>query len=278
MTRRRRPPLDVALAATVHDPRGTLLREIRWGLPRLAALYRGIAVAASPTTSPRVRAFLSAAGVAAPAVRANLRGPLYRGALRAALGHDAAHVHYVDLDRALHWQRRAPREHAAVVRVARRCPVLVVGRTRAAHRSHHVPLFATESLVNRLMAARLGLVGRVDFLVPSFVLGRAEAQALVAGSRARDAGIYGEVAALVVRLAPETAYVECRGLDWETPDRHRRAVRRLGLAAWRRRQETPAEWELRVVLARAILAGFDRTHGRPGARAVALRRLPERVG
>ncbi|HZP40430.1 MAG TPA: hypothetical protein VFD84_02845 [Candidatus Binatia bacterium] len=278
MIRRPRPPLDVALAATLHDPQGALRGEIEWALPRLAALYRGVAVAASPTTSPRLRALLAEAGVAAPADGGDLRGPLYRRAIRAALAHDAGHVHYLDLDRALHWQRRAPREHAAVVRVARRFPVLVVGRTPAAHRAHHLPLFATEALVNRLMTARLGIAGRVDFLVPSFVLARDAARALVAGSRARDAAIYGELAALVVGLAPETAYVECRGLDWETPDRHRRAVRRLGLPAWRRRHETPAEWALRVRLARDILVGFDRTLARRERRPVTLRRLTERVG
>src|SRR5690348_359679 len=219
---RRARPLDVALAATLHDPRGTLTDEIRRALPTLATVYRGLAVAT------------------------NLRGPLYRLSLRAALATGAERVHYLDFDRALHWQRRAPRELRAVLRLASRHPVLVVGRTGKAHRSHHVPLWSTELLANRLLADRLGLARALDVLVPSFVAERAAAARLLAESRARDVALYGEWAARVLALAADVAYVECRGLDWETPDSHRRAVRRIGLAAWRRRLETAAEWDLRI--------------------------------
>jgi hypothetical protein len=219
---------------------------------------------------------LRAAGVHAGTPRANVRGPLYRMAIRAALRAGAPRVHYVDFDRALHWTRVAPRELAAVLRAARRHRVLVVGRTPNAHASHHRPLWATETVAARLMAERLGVAGRLDLLVPSFVVTADLARALVARSHARDERVYGEWAALVVGLAPDVAYLECRGLDWETPDRFRRAVRRLGLPAWRRRQETPAEWEARTRMAAAILAGFARAYARRPARP-RLVRLPQRA-
>jgi hypothetical protein len=170
-----------------------------------------------------------------------------------------------------------PRELAGVLRAARRHPVLLVGRTHAAHRSHHLPLYATETLANRLMCGRVGLAGRVDLLVPSFVLGRVASKTLLRRSRARDVGIYGELVALVLGLGPEVAYLECRGLDWETPDRHRRAIRRIGLSAWRRRQETPAEWALRVQLARDIVRALERTVAKRPVPALRLRRLPPRA-
>src|SRR5215467_4393036 len=90
---RRVRPLDVALAATLHDPSGALADELRRALPVLASVYRGIAVATSPPTSGRVVALLAAAGVHAGPVRTNLRGPLYRLSVRAALATGAAHVH-----------------------------------------------------------------------------------------------------------------------------------------------------------------------------------------
>src|SRR5439155_2897244 len=130
----RRPP-DIALAATLHDPPGALADAIAEGLPRLAALYRGVAVATSPPTSARVAAILAAHGAHAGATRANLRGPLYRLSLRGALATGAAHVHYLDLDRALRWAARAPRELRAVLRLGARHRVLVLGRTPKAHRS-----------------------------------------------------------------------------------------------------------------------------------------------
>lgn len=268
-------PFDVALAATTHDPRGGLRRDLERFLPALRSLYRHVAVATSPPTAPALRDALAAAGAWAGTPRSNRRGPLYRLALRAAARSGAARVHYLDLDRVLHWMRRDRRALRAVLRAARRYDVLVVGRTPKAHRSHHLPLYATEDVANRLLCERAGLAGRVDWLVPSFVVTREHAATLLARSRARDATLYGEWPALLLDLAASPAYVECRGLDWETPDRHRRAIRRVGLAAWRRRLETPAEWRLRVDLARAIVAGFSRGPRRqPGA--VRLRRLRQR--
>src|SRR5437870_601474 len=98
-----------------------------------------------------------------------------------------------------------------------------------------------------------------------------------ARSRARDTAVYGEGAALGLGLSPEIAYRECRALDWETPDRHRRAVRRLGLPAWRRRQETPAEWARRITMAADFLAGFERALGRAPITRPAVRTLAPRA-
>jgi hypothetical protein len=269
---------DVALAATLHDPPGALADAIAAALPRLALLYGAVAVTTSPPTAKRVTKILARAHAWAGTPVGNHRGPLYRLSIRRALASGAARVHYVDLDRALHWLARARRELEGALRLARRHRVLLLGRTHKAHRHHHLPLYATETLVNRLIAVRLGIAGRLDMLVPSFVLERSAAEALVAGSRARDNAIYGEWAALLLGLAPEVAYLECRGLEWETPDRHRRAVRRIGLPAWRRRQETPAEWTLRVDMARKFVAGFTGALVRRPVTTPAIRRLPPRVG
>src|SRR6185295_10577422 len=102
---KRRPPpsFDVALAATLHDPRGALRDAIRRALPRLTLLYRGVAVATSPPTSSRIKDLLAEAGVHAGSPPANRRGPLYHRSVKAALAYRTARVHYLDLDRAVHW-------------------------------------------------------------------------------------------------------------------------------------------------------------------------------
>lgn len=274
MAERRR----IALAATFHDPTGALRADVARFLPRLQALYDSVAVTTSPQTSRRMVEDLARAAAYAGTPPADSRGPLYRLALRRALAAGGTHVHYLDFDRALHWMRRAPRELAAVLRLARRWPVVLVGRTAVAHRSHQRPLHATETVVNRLMADDLGIVGRVDFLAPSFLLDAGRTAALLRQSRARDVAVYGEWPALLATLAPEVAYVECRGLDWETPDRARRTIRRIGLAAWRRRFEGADEWALRTRLAEEILRGFARSRTHRGRRPLGLRRLPPRVG
>ena len=269
-----RHPADIALAATLHDAAGALAADIEGGLPRLGALYRAIVVTTTPSTVPRIRTLLTAAGVHAGTPATDAHGPLYRLALRRASVVGAPQVHYIDFDRALRWARRAPRELAAMLRAARHHAVVLLGRTAKAHRSHHRPLHATESVANRLFAERLGMAGRVDFLVPSFVVRTDVAVRLLGRSRARGPAMYGEWAALLAGLGSEIAYLECRGLDWETPDRHRAAVRRLGLPAWRRRQETAAEWARRVEMAAEFVRGFARGLERWPAGRVPLRRLP----
>jgi hypothetical protein len=268
---------DVALAATLHDPRGALADDLRRFLPRLATLYRSVSVTTSPPTAARMNRLLAAADAYAGTPAANLRGPLYRLALRRAHASGAARIHYLDLDRTLHWLRRAPRELASALRAAQTHAILLLGRTRKAHHSHQRPLHATETIVNRLLADRLGVAGRVDFLVPSFVLDAAATARLLAGSRARDNAVYGEWAALLAGLGPEIAYLECRGLDWETPDQHRRQIRRLGLRRWRQRFETPEEWTRRTEMATAIVRGFAATLARAPVPTLAVRRLPARA-
>ncbi len=255
----------VVLAATLHDATGALAGDLRRHLPALRRVYGDLAVATSPTTSPRIIEALQSAGCFAGAPEANERGPLYRLALRSALAHGGDFVHYLDLDRALHWAPRG-RTLAALVRSVRH-DVVLVGRTERAHRSHHRPLFVTETEANRTLAAQAGLRGRVDFLVPSFIVSREACGLLLARSRARSSVIYGELAALLLGLASEVGYVECAGLDWETPDRSRREVARVGLARWRRRWDTPEEWTFRYALATDVVRGFVRTLVRYPARA-----------
>lgn len=252
----------IVLAATLHDATGALRGMIRRRVPALRRCYGAIAVTTSPPTDPAVNALLADLGVYAGSPRGNARGPLYRLALRRALASGAERIHYLDFDRALHWIETRPRELASVLHQAEGHPALLVGRTVAAHRSHHRPLFETERVANAAFAARLGTRRRRDFLVPSFVLTRVLTTALLRRSRARDAAIYGEWPALLATLGVPLAYVECRGLDWETPDRYRAAVRRIGLPAWRRTLETPAEWRARRTMAAAFTRGFEVAYSR----------------
>jgi len=251
------PRVDITLAATLHDTTGALSAMIRRQVPSLRRLYAAVVVTTSPPTHPSVNALLDELDVYAGTPRTNTRGPLYRLAMRRALATAAARVHYLDFDRALHWMATRPHELGAVLRLGAQPDALIVGRTVGAHRTHHRPLFETERALNARFASRLRLRGRVDFLVPSFVLSRTLAATLLRRSRAPDGAIYGEWPALLAAIAPRLAYVECRGLDWETPDRHRAEVKRLGLAAWRRTLDTPGEWRARRSLAADMARGFD---------------------
>ena len=248
----------LALAATLHDPPGALRGDIRRAIPLLRARYHHVAVTTSPATAAAVVELLCAADMYAGTALGNRRGALYRLSLRRAIRQDIDAVHYLDFDRALHWFWSDPREYDRVLRRGGRGIDLLLGRTRKAHRTHHRPLHATETIVNRLFAERLGWSSPVDFFVPSFLLDVTSVRTLLQRSRARDATFYGEWAALLATLPGDRTYLECHGLDWETPDRDRAGVRRLGLDRWRARFETPAEWGLRVSMAAEFMRGFER--------------------
>lgn len=264
---------DVVLAATLHDPGGDLVGEIRSWLPRLQRAYSEVVVATSPGTASSVNELLATRGVFIGTQKANERGPLYRLSLRRALEESGSRIHYLDFDRALHWARGPVRELEAVLRRSAKHPVLLVGRTRKAHASHQEALVATETDTNHYLARVLGLSGRVDFMVPSFLLEKEAARHFLAGSRTRGMGIYGEMALLLFSLGHDVAYVECDGLDWETPDRDERLVRRIGLPAYRARFDSDQEWRLRHSLQREVKSVFDRARSRLGRAQGRIRRL-----
>jgi hypothetical protein len=85
--------------------------------------------------------------------------------------------------------------------------------------------------------------------------------------------MYGEWVGLLAGLGAPLAYVECDGLEWETPDRDPRGVARRGLAAWRRAMSTPEEWALRGAMAAEFRRGFMRALRRWPVTTVRLRRL-----
>ena len=271
----------IALAATLHDPPGALLADVARWLPRCAALRARSRSRAARRPSSRVRALLAAHGVDAGCPASNTRGPLYRLALRRALAGGAARVHYLDFDRALHWIARRPRRARGLARpratpVIRRCSSAGRrARTRAITRRSST----TESRRRRRASRRgLGLRGRVDFLVPSFVLRReprprACSRARAPATRRCTASGWRCFAGLGVPLA----YVECDGLDWETPDRHRDEVRRVGRAAWRRAFEHArrngrcgARWRASSVAASCVRSAARRAGRR--SRSAAQRR------
>ena len=113
-------------------------RSVRDARVGAAALCRR-SIAASPSRRARrrrraVRRCSRAAGIHAGTPAANLRGPLYRLAIRGALASDAgAHPLPRLRSRAALAGRARRASCAAALRVARRHPVLLIGRTEKAH-------------------------------------------------------------------------------------------------------------------------------------------------
>ena len=230
---------DVALAATLHDPTGALARDVGRWLPWLQARYAAVAVATSPPTAPSIVALLGEANVHAGSPRIP---DIYRQSARCSVCvHTWTSTWFAGGGRA-----RERRLHVVVSRVCGRRPGHVTSPAAACERQPSTAAPRTGTPVLSHLRRRARSAGRA-------ACGRQWAPA--------------------ARLA---RYLECRGLDWETPDRHRRAVRRVGLAEWRRRQETPAEWGLRIDIAATIARGSTRVLARRPVHACPLGRLGRR--
>ena len=243
--------MTVALACT-WQPRGELPRLRRWR-ETLLGLYSGVLIALPPDADPH----LAAAVNDLPGVRALVAADWSAGrqlALRAALATDASHIHYCDLDRALHWVETRPDELRAAVAALQRVDCLIMGRTAWAWSTHPAAMRETEALFNLVFSSALGL--DADFGAGSRGLSRRAAEFALAHGPTTH-WIDAAWPALLRRAGYTVEALAVDGLAWETPDRDRatvadEATRRDLAAAW---DADPAQWAFRVrVVAREILA------------------------
>lgn len=243
--------LPVALACT-WQPRGELPRLRRWR-EILLDLYRDVHIALPPDAAPS----LAAAVGELPGVHALVTDDWATGrptAIRAALATDASHVHYCDLDRALHWVETRPDELRATVTAVQRADCLILGRTDWAWATHPAAMRDTEALFNRVFSAALGI--EADVGAGSRGLSRRAAEFVLAHGPATH-WVDAAWPVLLHRAGYSVEALAVDGLAWETPDRDRATVadeapRRALAAAW---DADPAQWAFRVqVVAREILA------------------------
>ncbi len=243
--------MPVALACT-WQPRGELPRLRHWR-ETLLDLYSGVWVALPPDADPTLVAALAEL----PGVHALVTADWSSGrpvALRAALATAATHLHYCDLDRALHWVETRPDELRATVETVQRVDCLILGRTDWAWATHPAAMRETEALFNLVFSAALGL--DADFGAGSRGLSRHAAEFALAHGPATH-WIDAAWPVLLRRAGFTIAALAVDGLAWETPDRDRATVadaaaRRALAAAW---DADATQWAFRVrVVAREILA------------------------
>jgi hypothetical protein len=248
------------LATIIHDPESRLLPLLR-RLPDLLQNYDSSTAIATPSTAPAVLAALRAAGVhlAVGASDAGI-GVHRRAAVRAGLDLGAAHVHYCDLDRALHWAANFPEELAGVRQAIEGCDYLMLGRTERAFATHPPVQQAPERLTNLALSAALGRV--VDATAGSCGLSRAAAEWLLPRSAAATNATDTEWPALL-HFAPRHFRLDHRateGLEFETPDLYPAEIAAAGSrAAWLAARSRPFEaWLARSRLAWDSIAAIER--------------------
>ena len=247
----------VALASTLHDPRGATRALLVAALPDLTRRYARLAIWATDETDEEMVQLLIAAGAGVS------RHPSEYGAIgRRRLGavEEAARaaptVHLCDFDRLLHWWHHWRDELAATLDRLPAADLTILGRTERAWATHPANQIETEGLANRVVSHFYG--ADVDICAGSRGLSRDAVEYLGVRSRVHDVGTDGEWPLLLRRAARfrcEQLLVE--GLEFETADADPDEVAAAGgPAAWNATLDRDAgRWTFRTRLAGDIVAG-----------------------
>lgn len=248
---------NVALAATLHDPRGADLPALVAALPDLARRYAGLAIFATEETPDAILRPLADAGAAVTRRPSEYREIGRRRLDAVALATTfAPAVHLCDFDRLLHWWQHWRDELDATLARIPTVDLLLLGRTERAWATHPTTQIETEGLANRVVSHFYG--ESVDVCSGSRGLSRRAVDYLAAHSRERGVGTDGEWPLLLRRAGGfRHAHLPTEGLEFETADRHADEVAAAGgLAAWNAALDRDAaRWTFRTRLAGDIIAG-----------------------
>ena len=246
--------MNVALAATLHDPEARMLAQADRVLPVLTGIFHTICIHASPSTHPQsLERFRKAGAVIdyqpAPGPDEQKLGLARRDAVTMAAA-SSPFVLYCDADRVLHWAERYPQELAQVAAQICKQDFTVLGRTERAFQTHPAVQRETEAIINRVFQ----LVSSCAWDVGAAARGlsRRAAEAIRAGCK--DENLSTDVSwPLYLRSLGgfSLSYLATEGLEFETPDRYAAEVQAAGgLEAWLAAFDSdPQRWLERLELA-----------------------------
>ncbi|MBI3964006.1 MAG: hypothetical protein HY329_00100 [Chloroflexi bacterium] len=252
----------VALAVTVHDPEERLLGRFTPALDQVASLYVSRAAGCSADTSPRTLSALAAAGFFVVVKPGRNVGVGRRDAVAGALAGSAADwIHYVDLDRLLHWEYSHPNELRVLLAGEPRSAYVALGRTARALATHPRVQVVAETLTNEGCGRLLGLNGAIDAVAGSSLFSRQAAEVIMRHSCELTNATDLEWPAIVYRelgVPPEARKLE--GLEFETADYYGDEIQAAGsVAAWvTRSYDRPETWVSRTRLAYDSIAALAR--------------------
>jgi hypothetical protein len=175
---------------------------------------------------------------------------IYRRAIKAGLDSVAnnrdARLFYIDFDRLLHWCKNFPTELSKILSEITKMEFFMLGRTKRAFETHPSTQRETEIIVNELGSKILGLSKLQDIISVCWGFTYELGKKLLTIKTSTLTGFYGTWPLLLWHWASSKAYLEVQGLQWETPDRFRSEIQKVGYDVWLKSFENPGEWQKRV--------------------------------
>jgi len=249
--------MSTLLLSALHDPEARLLPWARrLSMPgdtlmlswqQVRANYSEALAVASPSTDSRTIATLKQAGWRVENGSDGVDRGLW-AMVQLGLDQPVERIHFCDLDRVIHWLHRFPEELRCLPEVWGRADLVMLARSQRAFASHPACQTLTEGLANRVIAARIGLVG-ADAFSGSYVWTRRAVEAILQVPPPRDLSFYSEGVVAPFREGCSITRHEVEGLEWETPDQYPEEIAQLGFDAWLQQFESPKQWRRRVEMA-----------------------------
>jgi hypothetical protein len=155
-------------------------------------------------------------------------------------------IFFIDFDRLLHWIHAYPDEITVILQKEFNLDFLLIGRTPRAFETHPSTQKDTESMVNEIGSKILGFPTRKDLISTCSIFTKELGERILEFDNITTAGFYGTWPILLWTLASKKQYVEMEGLEWETPDRFVKEIKKQGYNAWLKQYQNSDEWEKRV--------------------------------
>ena len=248
--------MSVCLATSWY-PRGELPRFRRL-LPVLEEKYVSIVISFIPSDDQNViQQFVSGKFSSYSKLNFHVNNDGRNGrylAVKKALDISADFIHYVDMDRLLHWVETRPDEWRQMVGEVESFDCVIFGRTQTAYHTHPQALITTEKISNQVVSHILQ--SDMDVSAGSKSFSRSVAQYIIDYCQSDNS--IGSDAEWPIRLKQagfRLEYIRVDGLDWESADQFmlRAASTDEQAYAAKNYDADPNHWSQRVKIADTII-------------------------
>lgn len=251
----------IILATSVHDPHAGLQWIWDLHLTQLQSFFDGIVLISSPFTNDDFLKKIKEAGVFVTKRKDNKVGKTYFESVKQGSAFHPDYLFYCDFDRILHWIHTAPEELKSLLKfleheLKKKHPMdyIICERTSEGYLQHHDALYETEQLPNKIISHAMGEKKFHDFLSGAFIFSHKAFHIIQKQGGSDGYQFWGDWPLFLKKKKMNILYKQFHGLNWETPNQNREAVKLAGgVKKWREQLSTPAEWKRRTAMAREFV-------------------------
>jgi len=243
--------IEYIFCSTFHDPEFRLKNLIKLALPKLKQLFIKGIICLTPYTSDDVLNFLKREGFIAFKEQDARQIDIYKRALKKTLDNfddsSSQRIFHIDFDRLIHWINSYPDELTYILQNYLDVDYLHIGRTPRAFETHPTTQKKTELIVNEIGSKILGFNDLRDIISVCYIITKGLGQRLLGVNNHTTSGFYGSWPIYLWNWATTKKYVEVEGHEWETPDRFKEDIEKVGgYEKWIKKFQSSEEWNKRV--------------------------------